>query len=393
MHYVKPVDYQLHLNYDDVDHIIHVPYNPFVADITRFLNSNVEGGPGSNVEYVSPIPAVKTIAQAVNDYFQGNGIKIKAKGIKPTSLEESGIVPGMNEGVNRGILMRGINALPANVQLQVGIEFKINGLDYLIGFADPKDLFRYIAMNRSVDNNAVKLGGTYYPVMVEMIIGTSTGISINTSEFKGVADVDAQLARIDGLTITTVRLEVLGRLQTFGAGNNTANPFSTDLPIDFTSPVEYTIKYIYSSTVDGNTFHDTYYPDFLNILPITFPGAPPQENAQRIVDFVTNPTRPQILIQTMGTFSAGAVWRNGTDSHSEYGRNGIPEQLNFKAATGVLKMLRPADAPRYLITAPRLVDVEPGDADHSKVCVLNDYLPYSVVMDFNNSTRTIVVPD
>lgn len=387
MHYVKPVDYQLHLNYDDVDHIIHVPYNPFVADITRFLNNN------GNIEYVSPIPAVKTIAQAVNDYFQGNGIKIKAKGYEPTSLEECGITPGVNEGVNRGILMLGVAEIPTNVNLNVGVEFKIDGRNFLIGYAEPKDLFRYIAMNRSVDNNSVKLGGKYYPVMVEMIISTTTGVVINTSDFKGASAVDDELGKLSGLTISTVRLEVLSCLQTFGSGNNAANPFSTDLPIDFTSPVEYTIKYIYSSTVDGNTFHDTYYPDFLNILPITFPGAPPQENAQRIVDFVTNPTRPQIVVQTMGTSSVGAFWRNGTDSHSEYGRNGIPEQLNFKAATGVLKMLRPADAPRYLITAPRLVDVEPGDADHSKVCVLNDYLPYSVVMDFNNSTRTIVVPD
>ncbi len=389
MHYVKPVDYQLHLNYNDVDHVIHVPHNPFVADITRFLNSNGD----SSVEYVSPLPKVRTIAQAVNDYFQENSIKITAKGFEPMSLEESGVTPGVNEGVNRGILMRGVAEIPTNVNLNVGVEFKIDGRNFLIGYAEPKDLFRYIAMNRSVDNNSVKLGGKYYPVMVEMIISTTTGVVINTSNFKGASAVDDELGKLSGLTISTVRLEVLSCLQTFGSGNNAASPFSTDLPIDFTSPVEYTIKYIYSSTVDGNAFHDTYYPDFLNILPITFPGAPPQENAQRIVDFVTNPTRPQILIQTIGTFSAGAVWRNGTDSHTDYGRNGVPEQLNFKAATGVLKMLRPADAPRYLIAAPRLVDVEPGDADHSKVCVLNDYLPYGVVMDFNTTTRTTIVPD
>lgn len=387
MHYVKPVDYQLHLNYNDVDHVIHVPHNPFVADITRFLNSNGD----SSVEYVSPLPKVRTIAQAVNDYFQENNIKITAKGFEPMSLEESGVTPGVNEGFNRGVLMRGINAIPANVQLQVGVEFKIAGHNFLIGFADPKDLFRYIAMNRSVDNNAVKLGGTYYPVMVEMIIGTSTGVTIGTSDFKGAADVDVELARLDGLTITTVRLEVLGRLQTFGAGNNAANPFSTDLPIDFHSPVEFTIKYIYSSTVDNNPFHDTFYPDFLNILPGTAPGSPPQAGAQRIVDYTS--ARPSIIVQTMGTCSAGAVWREGTDSHSDYGRNSIPEQLNFKASSGVLKMLRPAGVGRFLVTAPRLVDVAPGDTVHSKVCVLNDYLPYGVVMDFNNTTRTIIVPN
>ena len=389
MHYVKPVDYQLHLNYNDVDHIIHVPYNPFVADFTRFLNSNGD----YSVEYVSPLPAVKTIAQAVNDYFEANNIKITAKGIKPTSLEESGIVPGMNEGVKRGILMCYVAEIPANVDLDLGVAFRINGRNFLIGYADPRYMFQYIAMNRSVDNNSVKLGGKYYPVMVEMSIGTTTDVTINTSNFKGSAGTAAELAKIDGLTIDMVRLEVLGCLQTFGAGNNTPEPFSTDLPIDFNSPVEYTIKYIYSSVVDGNAFHNTYYPDFLNILPRTAPGSPPQEGAQRIVDFVTNPARPQIVVQTMGTFSAGAVWRDSTDSHSEYGRNGIPEQLNFKAASGVLKMLRPDDAPRYLITAPRLVDVDPDDTAHSKVCVLNDYLPYSVVMDFNNSTRTTVIPD
>lgn len=389
MHYVKPVDYQLHLNYNDVDHVIHVPYNPFVADITRFLNSSGDNA----LEYVSPLPSVNVIAEHANAYFEANNIKIIAKGYEPMALEASGITPGVNEGANRGILMRGIAEIPANVNLNVGVEFKIDGRNFLIGFAEPKDLFRYIATNRSVDNNAVMLGGTYYPVMVEMIISTTTGVVANTSNFKGASAVDDELGKLAGLTISTVRLELLSCLQTFGTGNNATNPFSTDLPIDFRSPVEYTIKYIYSSTVDGNTFHNTYYPDFLNILPGTFPGAPPQEGAQRIIDFVSNPTRPQILIQTSGTFSAGAVWRDYTDSHTDYGRNGVVEQLNFKAATGVLKMLRPDDAPRYLITAPRLVDVEPGDVDHSKVCVLNDYLPYGVVMDFNTSTRTTIVPD
>lgn len=385
MHYVKPVDYQLHLNYNDVDHIIHVPYNPFVADITRFLNSSGD----NSVEYVSPLPAVNVIAAYANAYFEANNIKITAKGYEPMGLEASGITSGVNEGANRGILMRGVNQVPSTVKMDAGIDFVIDGSTYTIGYDSPTNVFRQIAALRSQDNNALKIGGKYYPIMASMTIGTTVGVTISTDYFNGDGEVNTELAKINGLTIATVRLEVLGRPQVFGSGNNSAEPFSVDLPIDYRAQIQYKVKFIYSATTPGDTSVMNFYPDKLDILPPTFPGGPMTNGSIRNNDFPNN----EVIYESLGTFSSGATDRYGTDSHTDYGRNYVTEQLNFKAASGVLKMLRPADAPRYLITAPRLVDVEPGDADHSKVCVLNDYLPYGVVMDFNTTTRTTIVPD
>lgn len=379
MHHLKPIDYQLHLEFNGESLAIHVPHDPYEIDILRTINASESG---RSPKYAPPIPPIKKIAAAVNAMFAEKNIAVKAIGAMPQLPSQSGIVTTSKEKYSTYIILHPEPILETKFRINAEIKFKIGDKEYSLGPTSAANLFRAVVNNRT-ETKHLLLGGVCYPLVVDVVITIvndqdESGV-ISTEMINSADDLETAMASIEGKTATLIAIYIDPQPPTFGFGNNEFNPYDLNYPIDWTTKIEHTMKFHFSE-LDGYIGElESYYPEWDD----TF------GKDEATYAYNAGTLRSTAELALSGEYSTAALDRNGY----AYGEMFKVEQLNFKAGNGILIMRRSADAPMYQVVAPRLVDVAPGVSEYSKVCVLNDYLPYGIEMNFDTSERKLIDPN